>query len=211
MTDRSRHLDGGLLSDYYYARRGDAAPDLAAAQHLEECRDCRERYGELARVLDLVRTEGDAEVDACFPPDRLRQQQQQILRRLAHLGEAARIIRFPTIGARSGRSGTRITAPWLAAAAAAGLFVGLALGGAFFDVGSAPARPPGSSASRGLIAVAPSPRPLAPPTAPLVIRDTVDDAEFMSDLEAALQYPRTRELLPFDALTPHALEISTLR
>lgn len=209
MTDRSRHLDGELLSEYYYARQGSAAPDPSAVRHLDDCRACRERYAELARVLDGVRTEGDAEVDACFPPERLWQQQQQIARRLAHLGQAARILRFPTMGGRSGS--TRVTARWLAAAAAAGLFVGVALGGAFFDLGSARARLSRSAASTGASAIAPSPRPLATPTVPLPIRDPLDDHEFMTDLEAALQYPRTRELVPFDALTPHALEISTFR
>ena len=37
--------------------------------------------------------------------------------------------------------------------------------------------------------------------------DPSDDA-FLSDLDVALERPRTRELLPFDALTPHVREVS---
>jgi len=211
VTERSRHLDGDRFTDYYYARRGDASPDPAAARHLDDCRACAERYAELARVLDTVRADGETDVDACFPPERLRQQQQQILRRLLHLGEAARIIRFPTAGVRPGGSRAGVAARWLAAAAAAGLFVGVALGGVFFDLGAGRARLPRPPSSAGSNAVSPSPRPFAATVAPFLTRDAADDSEFMTDLEAALLYPRTRELLPFDALTPHALEISTLR
>ena len=37
---------------------------------------------------------------------------------------------------------------------------------------------------------------------------TADDDAFLSDLEMALERPRTRELQPFDALTPHVREIA---
>jgi hypothetical protein len=35
----------------------------------------------------------------------------------------------------------------------------------------------------------------------------VDDDTFLTELEFALQRPHTRELQPFDVLTPHAREI----
>jgi hypothetical protein len=35
-----------------------------------------------------------------------------------------------------------------------------------------------------------------------------DDDSFLSELENALQHPRTRELVPYDALTPHVRDIS---
>jgi hypothetical protein len=38
-----------------------------------------------------------------------------------------------------------------------------------------------------------------------------DDAEFLSDLELALERPHTRELQAFDALTPHVREIRDQR
>jgi len=38
---------------------------------------------------------------------------------------------------------------------------------------------------------------------------TADEDAFLSDLEVALARPRTRELQPFDALTPHVRDIST--
>ena len=40
------------------------------------------------------------------------------------------------------------------------------------------------------------------------IIESPDDDTFMAALEQALQNPGARELLPFDALTPHARDIS---
>ena len=51
-------------------------------------------------------------------------------------------------------------------------------------------------------------------TAPVVPRSlnpsqlSADDA-FFSDLEVALERPHTRELIAFDALTPHVREVTT--
>jgi hypothetical protein len=41
--------------------------------------------------------------------------------------------------------------------------------------------------------------------------DPAADEAFLSDLELALERPRTRELQPFDALTPHVRDIADKR
>jgi hypothetical protein len=108
---------------------------------------------------------GDAEFSALFPPERLREQQQDIVRRLELVGRAARH-QLPraagpaTTGttaspaAQPRTSVSRLAARWVAAAAAAGLFVGVAAGTVFnfgprFDFaregrrgGMNPGRPP---------------------------------------------------------------------
>jgi hypothetical protein len=59
-----------------------------------------------------------------------------------------------------------------------------------------------------------SARQTAPRLTPVATRGTspaqiaADDA-FLSDLELALERPHTRELIAFDALTPHVREAST--
>ena len=41
------------------------------------------------------------------------------------------------------------------------------------------------------------------------VTDTFDDDVFLPELEFALARPHTRELQPFDALTPHVREIGS--
>jgi hypothetical protein len=48
--------------------------------------------------------------------------------------------------------------------------------------------------------------PAASPRPALVSDPAADDA-FLSELELALDRPRTRELIAFDAFTPHVREI----
>ncbi len=160
--------------------------------------------------MERVRTDGDAEIDSLFPAERLRAQQQQIAKKLEHVGRAARVISFPGPATALENGGTRspFALKWLAAAAAAGLFLGVALGASYEwesharAVGSVAALR--ASASRGSRLT------------PIATRGTVpgtpaDDDAFLSDLEAALERPRTRELLPFDQLTPHVRETSAQR
>ena len=104
-----------------------------------------------------------------------------------------------TMTASSSRSAPR----WVAAAAAAGLFVGVAVG-ASYHVARAVQAAGASAAARW-------PRHDAPVAARSVDparRSSADDA-FLSDLEIALERPHTRELQAFDALTPHVREVTT--
>ena len=73
-----------------------------------------------------LRQEADAEVDALFPADRLRAQQQEDRAPSRAIGRAARVISFPgsTAGPPHHPSTTRLAMRWIAGAAAAGLFVG---------------------------------------------------------------------------------------
>jgi hypothetical protein len=83
--------------------------------------------------MDALSREGKAEADAVFTADRLRAQHQQIARRLEHVGRPARVISFPgQLVRRTITASTSHAAPrWVAAAAAAGLFVGIALGASY--------------------------------------------------------------------------------
>ncbi len=96
---------------------------------------------------------------------------------------------------------------WLAAAAAAGLFVGVAVGGTILHPGLqrsvAPMRVAGSPTASARLA--PSPGVLI--NAPSNVIDSIDDDAFLMQLEFALERPHTQELQPFDALTPHVREI----
>jgi hypothetical protein len=206
---RGPHLHDDRLFDCYLAERGGEPIDPPAAEHLADCSACGARYAELVSVMETVRTSGEAEADAVFTPERLRAQQQQIARRIEHIGRPARVISFPrqfTRG-RMTASATRTAPRWVAAAAAAGLFVGLALGASYrWDSELGPNRPLGGEM------VATRPARLMPAAARSInpSNEPADDA-FLMDLEVALERPHTPELVAFDALTPHVREISDSR
>ena len=210
MIHRAHHLQEERLFDSYMAERGGEPIDPPVAEHLADCASCGTRYAELTAFMDTLRRDGDAEADAIFTPERLRTQQQQIARRIAHVGRPAHVLSFPgrivrrTIDASTSRRAPR----WIAAAAAAGLFVGVAVGASFqwrsqmqrrqtffaADSSSARAQRMTPVAARGSSPV-----------------DAASDDAFLSDLELALERPHTRELQAFDALTPHVREIRDQR
>jgi hypothetical protein len=212
MIVRAPHLQDDVLYDCYYASRRGEAIDPPSAEHLSDCQACSNRYAEVGTFLNTLSEEADAEVAALFPADRLRAQQQDIARRIELIGRAARVISFPRDKGRAAAhvaAGTQApqvshrAARWIAVAAAAGLFVGVAAGtlfngGARLDV-ARDARRPGAVASRRVSTPAPS--RLSSSNVEEAVVDM--DEMFMSDLETVLDRPHTSELVAFDALTPH--------
>jgi hypothetical protein len=216
---RAHHLHEDRLFACYVAARTGEPPDPPIAEHLLTCEACAGRYAELTAFMDAVRAEGDAEADRVFTPERLWSQQQQIMRRLEHVGRAPRIISFPGRVGRRVVGATRVAPRWLAAAAAAGLFVGVAVGGMLFDatIGApepttlmARSKPPRRMTPPPVRVTSPASVVEAPQPAPVAVKPaaTSDDDTFLSELENALQH-RPRELQPYDALTPHVREVTT--
>ena len=222
MMGRSPHLHDDQLYECYLADLSGETIDPRAAGHLADCPDCAARYDDVSGCFTAIRTEGEAEADAVFTRTRLQTQQDSILRRLAQAGRPARVIAFPgRVTRHIASASTRLSLRWLAAASAAGLFVGVALGGAFsaqpvsgrnFKNGAASSRA-GAGVSNRL-----TPPPAARIGAPFEVIDTVevigaveavDDDRFLLELEMALERPHTRELIPFDNLTPHLRDIDS--
>jgi anti-sigma factor RsiW len=200
---RPHHLADDRLFDCYVMTRGGDPLDPRTADHLADCPACAARYAELVRLMNTVRAEGEAEADAVFTPERLRAQRQLIAGRIEHVGRPARILSFPARVVRRTMSASASShAPrWPAAAAAAGLFIGIAVG-ASYEYGSFTRAPRrfGTSAAA------------ATRLTPVATRGTgsaevaADDA-VLNDIELALERPHTRELVAFDAFTPHVREI----
>jgi hypothetical protein len=205
------HLLEENLLECYLAERHAEAIDPRVAEHLVDCRPCAARYSDLASFMDDLRDEATTEADAVFTPERLRIQQQQIARRLEHVGRPARVLSFPSrFVRRTMTSSTSNAAPrWVAAAAAAGLFVGVAVG-ASYEYGSRSLGFERTMARQTAQALQSSRGRMAPVatrgTSPAEV--AADDA-FLSDLEVALERPHTRELIAFDALTPHVREVTS--
>lgn len=202
MMGSTRHLHDDRLHDCYVASRFGDTLDPRAAVHLADCVYCAARYRELSHLLDTTAREGEAEADEIFTGERLQHQHDAILRRLDASLRPARVISFPGHAVAPQQPTTRVATRWVAVAAAAGLFVGVAVGGAMIprasqrDVGAALTSPPPAR-----LAAAPPVRISAPPAD--------DDDRFLRELEIALQRPHTRELLSFDSLTPYAREIGS--
>ncbi len=219
MIVRMPHLQDDTLFDCYYASRRGEALDPPSAEHLADCDTCAGRYSELGTFLNTLTEDADAEIDALFPPERLHAQQQDISRRLTLIGRAAKVISFPgraanAMTAKTSRmstpsttSATRLAARWIAAAAAAGLFVGVAAGSVFnfgprFGAAREGRRAGVTVAGRQGITSA------SRLSTGAVEKAAVDmDDMFMSDLESVLERPHTSELVAFDALTPHVREV----
>jgi hypothetical protein len=124
-----RHLDDASLAAIWTSMTAAGASVTAGASdpHLASCGECRVRYDAFASWMEEIRTDARLEADEIFTPERLAAQQAVITRRLEAAERPARVIAFPKFSS----STTGRSAPvrrWIAAAAAAGLLVGLGLG-----------------------------------------------------------------------------------
>ncbi|HXW08475.1 MAG TPA: hypothetical protein VD833_24815 [Vicinamibacterales bacterium] len=195
----TRHLDDDALMEIWAAARLDVAP--LPHPHLADCGSCRSRYAALTTWADSLRQDAYAEADEVFTPERLAAQQSQILRRLEAMGRPARVIAFPrfTRVVRGTRSSTQ---RWIGAAAAAGLFVGLAAG-QLMDL-------PWQTGSTSQQAEAPiarnsqSARSSAPMT-PVPV--SLEDEELFYDLDSG----PVRALEAIDAITPRSRDLDLRR
>lgn len=219
---RAFHPQDDRLFDCYVTARQGEAVDPRVAEHLADCAACAARYAELGVLMDGIAAEAIAESDAAFTSDRLRAQQQQILRRIEHVGRPARVISFPT-HAPADRpqpaSAPHVPSRWIASAAAAGLLIGVGLGAGIEWQRHTRAR---VSATGGTAAVRTTAAPThVIPAAPVAevaaelsvtpASEVVGDDAFLSDLEVLLERTQTRELRAIDALTPHVREVREVR
>jgi hypothetical protein len=135
MLDRlgfNRHVtDADLTAVWTDARLGESSKTAAAA-HVRECAACRARFTSLSTWLDGLRADARQQADEAFPRERLAIQQAQILRRLEAMERPAKVLAFPRFTRPIAAHNTG-RQQWIAAAAAAGLVVGIGLG-QIFDI-----------------------------------------------------------------------------
>src|SRR6185436_1081947 len=119
------HLDDAALAAIWTdAAAGGGQP---THPHLQACAGCRSRFASFASWLADLREDAAGQVDELFPPERLAAQHAQIFRRLEAAERPARVIAFPRF-AQPLTSRTSHASRWIAAAAAAGLIVGVGVG-----------------------------------------------------------------------------------
>ncbi|MDO8834412.1 MAG: hypothetical protein Q7V01_02400 [Vicinamibacterales bacterium] len=198
MLRSKKHPGNDALVRWYMADRGLEAlepADEAVVRHVGGCTSCAGRYDAICRDLDAAAAVSADAADAAFTPERLMLQRDRILRRLDTQG--ARVLAFPVADVTGGSApSSRPMLRWVAAAAAAGLVVGL-LAGRMFHLGEAPADTMASRQGSVTRAIGPSEGQVR--TAALA-RLAGDDV-FMSEVDSALSAPRTPELEAIDAMT----------
>jgi hypothetical protein len=186
------HLtDTELLTLHFEPRRDGEAHD-----HMAGCTTCQARGRAVTELLDGVSRASASEADALFGTEMLARQHARIMSRVAHESRSARIISFPTaspVPARPVRGGTR----WVAAAAAAGVILGIV--GQNVTERIAHARRPTRVFQPQVVQI----------SEPSVAVRTVlaSDDEFYGQVELAFGSAGPATLRPLDMLTPRVTDV----
>jgi hypothetical protein len=187
----SAHLDDAALAAIWTDGR-------LSHPHLDDCVACRARFADFSAWLESIRVDAITQADESFSAERLAAQQAQIFRRLEAAGRPARVIAFPRF-AQPLTSRTSHVSRWIAAAAAAGLIVGVGVGQMMDLRHSLTA--PNVSAVRARVANAPASAGRAPRVQTV---SAIRDEAFLSELDASLSRTAVPELRALDGLTPRA-------
>jgi len=150
----------------------------------------------LSSWLDTLRLDATTEADESFSPERLATQHAQIFRRLEAAERPARVIAFPRF-TQPLTSRTSHASRWIAAAAAAGLIVGVGVG-QLMDLRHSLSNQPTTQARVAPVTMA---RGLDPRVQPV---NVARDEAFLSELDASLSRAAVPELRAIDAFTPRA-------
>ena len=202
MSVRESHVPLDRLTALALVGRApEGEADRSALAHVTHCAQCADELARLAAVSDQWREAAVAEVDAIFDTARLDTQRSRILDRLAHLGQVARVLPFPTRSREIVMPVATGSRRWISVAAAAGLIIGLVAGQLlqFAPLDRTIARDqvtmqaPGRAGTPTIVPAATS--------APLL-----SDDELLDEIEAAVQLRRAQSLRALDALTPTASE-----
>jgi len=207
-----------------------ARKDAAAASHLRTCGPCEHRFNALSTLVTAMPEVADARFDEVFTPQRLQTQRARIASRLAQLVgrvEPARVLAFPFSRQTRRPFDVRPTR-WLAAAAAAGVLLGVAAGQLVhyhpFETQSATAadpadapqstaalnRPAGAFDLTGTVEIPPPDGGTPTQASPLTLMEFAQlmaEEGFLTNLDLALTSHRISQLESIDALTPRVRDL----
>ena len=197
--DHFHPADDRLIAMYFGDEGSSADERRAVRQHLHGCETCTWRYTELTAPLERLRQDAAGEADEVFTSARLDAQRARILERLDPSAETSRVIPFPSAAARAERSAVRRPlARWVAAAAAAGVLIGIT-GGQLFQNGSR--RTAAAPSPRTVIAALPASAVVSDSPAANAVSDS--EEAVMNEIEQAVFGHRITALSALDELTPH--------
>jgi anti-sigma factor RsiW len=203
-TDRFHPADDRLIAMYFGDEGASAEERRAVRQHLHGCEACTWRYTELTAPLERLRQDAAGEADEVFTSARLDAQRAKVLARLAPSADASRVIPFPSAAVRVGRSAIRRPlARWVAAAAAAGILIGIT-GGQLFQSGVR--RTVTSPPARGVMAALPA--SAVATDSPTLAADS--EEAMMNEIEQAVFGHRITALSALDEMTPRIRQEAVL-
>lgn len=181
------------LSDDRLAEIGRTeTPSAIEQQHLGSCSACETRRASIAHMLDEVWQAAAEDADAAFSSERLARQQLRIMQRIDSEARVARVIAFPNVHAQEpAPSRVRPPSRWIAAAAVAGLVVGLLAGRIGLD------------GRRGAV-MQQSARATSVSAPYRTVGVSASDDEFLGQIETAIDGRGGSSLRPLDDLTPRA-------
>ena len=199
MSVREQHVPLDRLTALALVGRApESEQDRSALDHVTRCEQCADELGRLTARSDEWREAAVAEVDAIFDAASLETQRTRILDRLAHLGQVARVLQFPSRTRDVAMPVANGSRRWVSVAAAAGLIIGLIAGQLLHFV-------PTGGGDRPQASMQSAPR-LVSPIVPAVATRLLSDDELLDEIEAAVQLRRAQSLRALDALTPTASE-----
>ena len=150
-----------------------------------------------ARLMDEVTAVMKAEADVLFTDERRARQHARILQRIEEETRPGRLISFPN--AQPARPSLRVRPGmrWVAAAAAAGLLIGVVAGHLVHDFPGTAAAPSSQVGVRGADI----------PTLQAV-STSMSEEEFLGQMEIAIETTGGSALRPLDDLTPLVWEVA---
>ena len=176
--------------------------------HVSGCETCAARLADLTVQMETLRNAAWQEADAAFDDAMLEAQRGKILARLANLGKAARVLRFPSRMRDASMPVSPISRRWVSVAAAAGLIIGLVAGQLLHFV------PWESQLHRqaGQLQVS-TPRSQSGPVVLMQSSAVVglsDDA-LLDEIDEAMELRRAPNLRALDAFTPRVGDLVDIR
>jgi hypothetical protein len=203
MTVGIKHVPSDRLTALALVTRpAETEQDERALSHIARCDECAAELARLTAQADGLRNAAFDRADAIFDDPVLDAQRTRILDRLATLGQAARVLRFPLRTREAAMPVSRASRRWISVAAAAGLIIGLVAGqllqflpwdGATRRDGALTLQSVPRSDGGGTVAVAGT-------------GSAVTDDQFLNEIEATVHLRRAHSLRTLDALTPTAGE-----
>jgi hypothetical protein len=196
-----RHLDDSALIRRYLAERGLEAleaSDEAGLRHLVRCASCDARYVALQRAFDDARDAVVERADGAFSPEQFAEQHDRVMRRIDAQVSGPRVLPFPN-GAAAAHAviPSRVIKGWIAAAAVAGLVIGLTVGQLFHF------RQDTASSARS-VAPAIGPARQTPVLRSVNTLPAADEEAVLSEIDMAASAPQAAELRAIYAFTMEA-------
>lgn len=189
------------------ARAPNTDHDRLTMAHVSRCDQCSTALAQLSTDTEMMRDAAFADADAAFDESALETQRSRILDRIAHLGQAARVLRFPGRVREAAMPVSQVSRRWISVAAAAGLIIGLVTGQLLHLT-------PWETRlhSGGSVAVqTAAPRVNSPGILQTSAAVLLSDDDFLGEIDDAVQLHRAASLRALDAFTPRVGDLTEIR